>query len=94
MRDYLVSRLWPEAIEQEQAAEEGRLQSRENKRGGRAISYARSRIQAIEGPLRLIYVPSNRGVRSTNASLAAALKSGFKLPSPSGSLGGISRLIN
>jgi hypothetical protein len=93
MLNCLVYRLLPSQSEREESAAAGRREATENKRGGRAVSYARGRFEQMLGPLRPLYIPSGRAARSTNSSLAAALQSGYVLPTANRPMGGIARLI-
>ena len=49
MLNYLVYRLLPTAFEQEQSADAGRQEARENKSGGRAVSFARRANYGVRG---------------------------------------------
>ena len=94
MLNHEVYRLLPSVEERQEAMEAGRLSARTNKDGGRAVSFSRGRTLPMSGPIRPLYIPSDRSMKSTNPSFKAALMSGYKMPmSINTSIGGITWLI-
>ncbi len=76
-----------------QAAEDQRQAARENRRLGRQLSYARSPIRSLHGPLLPIFAPSDRGAASSNPQLRWALGSATVLQITASEVGvGIGRL--